>query len=116
MYIYDAKSKYTARDFRVVLIVMIGTLCGATAALASPADTFKTKCAMCHGADGSGNTPLGKNFNIPDMRSAAVQKKSDSELSAIITNGKPPMPGFGKTLSAGDIQDLVSYLRSIARK
>ena len=114
---YDARSEYTSGVFRLVLIVTIGILCGATAAEpATSADNFKAECAMCHGADGSGNTPLGKNLKIPDLRSADVQKMSDKELAAIIANGKPPMPAFGKTLSAGDIQQLVSYLRSIARK
>ena len=104
---------------RFVFTVVLGTVFAAlTAPLAAAngADTFKAKCAMCHGADASGNTPMGKQLNTPDLRSPQVQKLSDNELTAIITDGKPPMPAFGKTLSAGDIHELVSYLRSIAKK
>ena len=30
---------------------------------------FKTKCAVCHGADGKGETPMGKKLNIRDLSS-----------------------------------------------
>jgi mono/diheme cytochrome c family protein len=81
----------------------------------SGADLFKSKCAMCHGPDGGGNTPMGKRLNLRDLRSSDVQKHTDDELAAIITNGKPPMPAYGKTLSSDDIRQLVAYLRSIAK-
>jgi mono/diheme cytochrome c family protein len=71
---------------------------------------------MCHGADGAGSTPMGQRLKIQDLRSAGTQKQTDGELVAIITNGKPPMPAYGKSLAAADIQQLVTYLRSIATK
>ena len=113
------RTVHLARVIRFVLTLTIGILCVALAISAAPAtgaDTFKAKCAMCHGPDGSGNTPTGKQLHIQDLRSADVQKLSDDELTAIITNGKPPMPAFGKALSAADIKQLVTYLRSIAQK
>jgi mono/diheme cytochrome c family protein len=79
-------------------------------------DTYKAKCVACHGADGSGNTPMGKRMNVRDLRSAEVQKQSDEDLANIIRNGKPPMPGFAKSLDQGQIQALVAYIRSIAQK
>jgi mono/diheme cytochrome c family protein len=82
----------------------------------SGADTFKAKCSMCHGPDGSGNTPMGQKMKVHDLRSPEVQKQTDDELTAIIANGKPPMPAYGKTLAAGEIRQLVAYLRSIAAK
>jgi cytochrome c6 len=119
MCLHNARPEYAARRFLFALVLTVGILCSAAAASAAPtrgADLFKAKCATCHGPDASGNTPTGKTLHIRDLRSADVQKLSDDELSGIITNGKPPMPAFGKTLSAGDIHELVSYLRSIARK
>ena len=86
------------------------------AAPASGADTFKTKCAMCHGPDGAGNTPMGQKLKVRDLRSPEVQKQTDDELAAYIANGKPPMPAYGKTLGSGDIHALVAYIRSIAAK
>ena len=81
----------------------------------SGADTYKAKCAMCHGPDGSGNTPMGQKLKIRDIHSSDVQKQSDAELAAIITNGRPPMPAYGKTLSSADIHELVAYIRTLAK-
>ena len=39
--------------------------------------TFRTKCATCHGPDGSGSE-VGKTMNVPDLRSPAVQKRPDA--------------------------------------
>jgi cytochrome c6 len=85
------------------------------AAASSGADVFKSKCAACHAPDGSGNTPMGQKLKVRDLHSADVQKQSDADLTAIITNGKPPMPAYGKTLSSADIQELVAYIRSLAK-
>ena len=82
-------------------------------AWAAGEDTYKAKCAGCHGPDGAGATPLGKKFKLRDLRSGDVQNLSDAELQNIIAKGKPPMPAFEKTLDAVKIQELVSYIRSI---
>ena len=87
-----------------------------SAAPASGADTFKAKCATCHGQDGSGSTAMGQKMKVRDLRSPEVQKQTDDELTAIITHGKPPMPAYGKTLTAAEIHQIVVYLRSIAAK
>lgn len=87
-----------------------------SASASSGSDTYHAKCAMCHGPDGAGNTPVGQRMKIRNLRSPEVQKQTDDELAAIITNGKPPMPGYGKTLSPADIRELVAYIRSIAAK
>jgi cytochrome c6 len=74
--------------------------------------TYKAKCAACHGADGKGKEAL----KTQDLASAAVQNMSDAELTAIITDGKDKMPGYGKSLKPDQIKDLVSFIRSFAKK
>jgi cytochrome c6 len=76
------------------------------------AATFKTKCVSCHGVDGKGKEAL----KTQDWSSAAVQQMSDAELTAITTNGKGKMPAYGKSLKPDQIQDLVAYIRSLAKK
>jgi hypothetical protein len=49
--------------------------------------TFRAKCAMCHGPDGSGSE-VGKSMNVPDLRSPEVQKLPDAQLAQIISDGK----------------------------
>jgi cytochrome c6 len=82
------------------------------AALASGAETFKAKCAGCHGADGTGNTPAGKSLKVRDMHSADVQGQSDADILNIISNGKGKMPGYEKTLGADACKDLLQTVRS----
>ena len=79
-------------------------------------DLFATKCATCHGKDGSGNTTMGKNLKIRDLSSADVQKQSDKELKDIVTKGKPPkMPAYGGKLNDAQINDLVKFIRSLKK-
>ena len=71
---------------------------------------------MCHGKNGSGDSPMGKSMKVPDLRSKAVQSKSDAELDGIITKGKGMMPAYGKQLSKEDISSLVAYIRHLGGK
>jgi cytochrome c6 len=77
---------------------------------------YKSKCAMCHGADGKGETPAGKKMGVHDLGSAEVQGMKDAELTTIIADGKNKMPGYKKSLSSEQIKDLVAYLRSFGKK
>ncbi|MGO9404756.1 MAG: c-type cytochrome [Terriglobales bacterium] len=68
---------------------------------------YKSKCAMCHGAD-------GKKAAGHDFTSAAVKKESDADLTAVITNGKPPkMPKYGEKLKPEEIKGLVGFIRTL---
>ena len=78
--------------------------------------TYKTNCVLCHAPDGSGSSASGKALKAQDLRSEAVQKKSDAELTASITNGKGKMPAFAKKLKADDITQLVAYIRTLPKK
>jgi mono/diheme cytochrome c family protein len=79
------------------------------------AETYKTTCAMCHGADGKGDTALGKNLHAKDLTSDEVQKQSDKELSTIIVKGKENMPGFEGRLTPAQIDGLVKFIRSLKK-
>ena len=78
-------------------------------------DLYKSKCAMCHGPDGAGQTAMGKNMKLRDLGSADVQKQSDGELKTIIDKGKAKMPAFGSKLSSTQIDDLVKFIRSLKK-
>jgi mono/diheme cytochrome c family protein len=76
----------------------------------SAADTFKAKCAACHGPDGTGSA-MGKKMGAHDFTSAEVQKMSDAELADTITNGKNKMPKY----PALDAKALVAYIRTLKK-
>lgn len=79
-------------------------------------ETFKGKCASCHGPDGAGATAVGKSMKVRDLRSADVQKQSDADLQKIISDGKGKMPAYKTKLSVADVSSLVAYIRGLAKK
>ena len=103
----------------IVVAFLSGTpflLPGPAHAQGSNAALYKAKCAACHGADGKGETAIGKANKLRDLSSTDVQKQSDGELTTIIENGKGKMPAYGKSLKPEQVKELVAYIRSIAKK
>ena len=83
---------------------------------AAGAAVYKAKCASCPGADGTGNTPVGKSLKVRDLSLKEVQSLSDAELTKVIADGKGKMPGYAKKLSAEQIKALVGFIREMAPK
>ena len=88
----------------------------AAGARADGAGDFKTKCAMCHGADGAGTTATGKALKVRDLSSPDVQSQTDAQLAAIVTDGKGKMPAYKGKLTDDQIKSLVAFIRSLAKK
>jgi cytochrome c6 len=86
---------------------------GAPMIAADAAATYKSKCASCHGANGSGQTAAGKAMKLRDLRSAEVQGHSDAQLLAIIAKGKAKMPGYEKSLGAETCKALAAYVKQL---
>ncbi len=101
------------------LALMVGLLIAPRVFAGGPAEDgagiYKAKCAMCHGPDGSGNTPVGKKMQLRDLCSAEVQKETDSQLAETVAKGKKGMPPYGKSLKEAQIKELVAYLRGLAK-
>jgi cytochrome c oxidase cbb3-type subunit 3 len=75
--------------------------------LAEGRQVFESRCAGCHGLDARGGE------RAPDIATrAAVQRRTNVELTHIIKEGIPPggMPGFA-TLDDSALTSLVRYLR-----
>lgn|SRR5579872_2063341 len=77
---------------------------------------FQEKCAGCHGTDGRAQTEIGKKMGAADLTSASVQQLSDSQLMKIVKDGKEKMPAFDGKLDKGEIRDVLSYIRELAKK
>ena len=80
---------------------------------ADGAAVYKAKCATCHGANGAGDTTMGKNLKLRALGSADVQKTSDADLTKVIADGKGKMPGYKSKLSGDEIKALVTFIRSL---
>ena len=79
------------------------------------ADTYTAKCKMCHGADGVGETPVGKMAKIVSFKDPSVVKASDDELRTIIKDGKNKMPSFADKLTDNQVNSLVTYIRTLQK-
>lgn len=98
----------------MVLIVCLFALAmvpvvAAQGAAADSANLYKTKCAVCHAADGAGRSSM-KNT---ELRTPGVQKQTDAQLQEAVANGKGKMPGFKDKLSKEQIAGLVAHIRSL---
>src|SRR5262250_682759 len=79
---------------------------------------FADHCAVCHGNDGSGDTPIGNGLypKPPDLRRPETQRLSDGELFWIIENGVrfTGMPAFsGHGGAEEDSWRLVNFIRHL---
>ena len=97
------------------LAVLAFSVSAAGAESAGAALYRKKVCTACHGADGSGDTPVGKSLGARDLRSEEVQKKTDGELASTIREGRGKMPSFKSSLSAAEIRQVVAHPRTLAR-
>ena len=114
----QAKKMKKALLFATILLATIAVFRSPSAAItADEAEaTFKAKCAICHGMDGSGNTVTGKKLNAKDLRRDEIRKMSDSQLYQIIGYGKNKMPGYEQTLGKEKVNQLINYTRGLGKK
>ncbi len=74
---------------------------------------YLNNCARCHGADGKGQTELGRLNDSPDISGSKARRIGSKKLTRLITKGAGSMPGFGKKLTKTQIASLVSYVRGL---
>ena len=104
-----------------LLLSTIGLTClfAVTTGLAAPAaENWENHCQKCHGADGKGQTKVGKKLKLKDYTDAKVQAEmTDEEIAKFINDGakddagKEKMKAYKGELSAEEITDLVAYVR-----
>ncbi|HKT51024.1 MAG TPA: cytochrome c [Candidatus Angelobacter sp.] len=101
---------------RLLATVLLAGIIWASAAGAQAqeaGDLYKSKCQVCHGADGKGDTPAGKKLGARDFHAPEVVKMSDAELIEITKKGKDKMPSYDKKLTDDQIKQLVKYIRTL---
>jgi cytochrome c6 len=95
------------------MLVVLGFMMVARPALADDAEAlYKTKCQMCHGADGKGS-PAGQKLGVRDFHSPEVAKESDADLIKVTKEGKGKMPKFEGKLTDDQIKGLIAYIRKM---
>jgi cytochrome c6 len=100
------------------LIVLGGALTAATAADAKT--NWEKNCVKCHGADGKGDTKIGKTLEIKDFTDAKVQVSyKDADMIKALKDGikdgdKIRMKAV-EDMSDDEIKALVTYVRALKK-
>lgn len=92
---------------------------GEAADLARGEKIYKMMCLKCHGESGKGDGPKAKelskkpaNYTNPDF----FKTRSDADLKKTVIEGKEPMPSFRARLKDKDVDDVIAYIKTFAKK
>lgn len=99
----------------VAILCLAASFAAPAFAQSGGADTYKTKCLMCHGADGLGATPAGKAMKAASFKDPAIVKTPDAQLTAIIKSGKNKMPAYTGKLTDDQIKSVVAYIHTLQK-
>jgi cytochrome c6 len=94
----------------IALVALTAASTLTTFAQGAGADTYKAKCAMCHGADGMASGPAGKAMKVPPFNAT---KMSEADMIAETKAGKGKMPAFAGKLTDAQIKDVVGYVKTL---
>jgi cytochrome c553 len=106
---------------KISLIVMTATASiFITASATESKETWEKTCAKCHGADGKGDTKMGKKLDIKDLTDAKVQTslKDDEMFKAIkegVKDGDKTRMKAAEGLSDDEMKALVAYVRAFKK-
>jgi mono/diheme cytochrome c family protein len=78
---------------------------------------YAANCGPCHGEKGRGDGPAAQGLTPKpaDHSSTLVQNESDGSLFWKMSEGKTPMPAYGKVFTDQQRWELVCYIRSLAK-
>ena len=109
------------KSILMTVSIVAALFCASTLSAAGNAaagkDLYMKKCAGCHGNDGEGKDQIAQLMKIKfvPLGSKEAQSKSDAELKKIMLEGKDPMKPV-KDLTGANADDIVAFLRTIAKK
>ena len=101
------------------MVIIVGSALSAVAGDA--AETYSKDCAKCHGANGNGDTKMGKKLGVKDYTDAAVQAAlKDDAMAKAIKEGVKDKEGKqlmkpAEELSDADITGLVAQIRKFKK-
>ncbi len=106
------------RKIAIATLALAATTTALTAADATA--TWEKQCKACHGADGKGQTPMGKKLSLKDFTDAAFQASfTDAQATKAIKEGvkdgdKTKMKA-AEDVTDADIKDLVAKVRAFKK-
>ena len=107
---------------KLFLLGVAALVVGGLSGLAADAKaTYEKECAKCHGADGNGDTKMGKKLGAKDYTDPKVQEKlKDEDAIKAIKEGlkekDKTLMKPAENLTDAEIKALVAHLRSFKKK
>jgi cytochrome c553 len=105
---------------KVTLLGLV-SLSSASMLAADVKANWEKHCAKCHGADGKGQTKMGRQAGAKDYTDPKVQAELDDAKSfkaikeGVKVNGKEAMKPLGDKLSDAEIKELATYIRTFKK-
>jgi mono/diheme cytochrome c family protein len=84
-------------------------------------ENWEKNCQKCHGADGKGQTKMGRQSGVKDYTDPKVQDELKDEKAVkiikegIVENGKKKMDPYGEKLNDDEIKALIAYIRAFKK-
>ena len=97
----------------IISVVALTLISFASSTMAADAEKgkeiFTKNCTTCH-SGGKNVMAASKSLSKEDLETNKMN--SAAAIIELVTNGKPPMPAFGKlgTLNAADIENVAAYV------
>jgi mono/diheme cytochrome c family protein len=78
-------------------------------------ELYNKNCKSCHGDLGKGDGTKSRNLDIScgDFTLPEFKKETDGEIFWKISEGRKPMPSFGKKLTDAERWSVVNYIRTL---
>src|SRR5205814_9989829 len=101
----------------ILFTVVVGALAAFSASAEDAKAIYEKDCAKCHGADGKGDTKMGKKLSVKDYTDAKVQAemKDDAAAKSIkegLKDGEKTLMKPAEGLADADVKALVAYMRA----
>lgn len=107
--------KMTKRVRSNVALAAILALAGGVSFAQAGSDTYKAKCASCHGATGMAESGAGKAMKVKPINDPDVKALSEADMIKVTTDGKGKMPAYKGKLTDAQIKDAVGFYRSLGK-
>jgi cytochrome c6 len=97
----------------IISVVALTLISFASSTMAADAEKgkeiFTKNCTTCH-SGGKNAMAAGKSLSKEDLETNKMY--SAAAIIELVTNGKPPMPAFGKLgiINAADIENVAAYV------
>jgi len=84
-------------------------------------ENWEKHCQKCHGADGKGQTKMGRQSGAKDYSDPKVQAELTDEKAikiikeGVVEKGKKKMDPYGDKLNDEEIKALVAHIRSFKK-